>query len=175
MGSIIKKLDAIHDNHNWIFTVGSWLVYGGVTLILTFCSLKDIPSDIKDIKKNVSTLNSNLKNTTAGGIPIVVGVNPRELKENIAYVFAENKHNLQPGDRVYLTNFTDNTYQATIIIMVQKKINKSINENTAADLFISDDAAMKLGFKDYKKSGVIELKFQHVEPEKRKEQKNTQS
>ncbi|WP_374351021.1 hypothetical protein [Limnohabitans sp.] len=164
-------MDQLHKSHTWIFTVGSWLVYGGIASIVTFCGLKDIPNDIKDIKKNVSVLNGNLKNTTNGGIPIVVGVNSKELKENIAYVFSENKHELEPGERVYLTNFTDNTYQATIVVVVQKKISKPNNDTSAADLFISEDAAARLGFKDYKKTGIIELKFQRINPEKKSSSK----
>ncbi len=172
MATVISKLDQIHKKHSWIFTIGSWFIYGGLASIVTFCGLRDIPGDIKDIKKNVSTLNGNLKNSTAGGIPIIVGVNAKELKENIAYVFSENKHDLEPGERIYLTNYTDNTYQATIVVVVQKKMTKNSSDTSAADLFISEDAALRLGFKDFKKTGIIELKFQRINPEKKNSEKS---
>ncbi len=164
--SVIRRVDKIHKEHPWIFTILSWLVYGGLALGISLTGLKDIPTHIKIIKDKVTFLENSLRNTTNGGLPIIVGVNTHELKENQVFVYTDNKHKLNSGDKLYLTHYTDNTFQSTITVIVAKRIKRTEKDKTSAELFISEEAALRLGIKDFRKIGVIELKFQNTDPEK---------
>lgn len=116
---------------------------------------------INEIRKNTSTLASRLDKNLDGGVTVIVGVNPVEIKENIAFIYDDNDNNLKIGDVIYLQNFTENTFQATLRFIVSKSFPPG-SKNSEASIFISDEAAKKIGFSDYKKKGTIKLKLNRV-------------
>ena len=113
---------------------------------------------IEEIRTSTATLAKNLKGNTAGGISVIVGVNPKETKENLVFVYENNELNLKPGDVIFLKNYTDNTFQSTLRFIVQKSLPVG-DKNSIASIFISDEAARKISFEDYKKRGTINLKM----------------
>ena len=115
--------------------------------------------DIKEIKTGTSKLSKYLERTLDGGITVTVGVNPKELRENLAFVFEENPYKLEAGDRITLTNFTAGTFNATITLTIQKPVFRSQDSKTNAEIFISEEAAKRLGFSDYRLRGTADFKL----------------
>jgi hypothetical protein len=122
--------------------------------------LIDIKDKVGEVHKATSKLTKSLEANLDGGMPVLVGVNPKEIKENIVYVYDDNKLNLRPGDVIYLTNYTDNTFQTSLRCIVQKIYPKQGNDaSSKANIFVSEEAAKRFGFADYKVKGIIELKM----------------
>jgi hypothetical protein len=136
-----------------------------IMLIIYFVNFTDIAKEllqsVREIRANTNSLALNLKDNTNGGITVIVGVNPKEAKENLAFVYDNNDLNLKPGDVILLKNFTDNTFQSSLRFIVQKSFPLPENR-TNASIFISDEAARRLGFEDYKKRGTISVKMLRV-------------
>ena len=70
-----------------------------------------------------------------------------------------NSIGLKPGDTVQLSNFTDNTFQASLKFIVQKSIPRPSVNASSASIFMSEIAAKRIGFEHYKREGVIDLKL----------------
>lgn len=159
----LTKIDDITKRHPWILNLVSWIVYGGLASILSFCTqIRDIPEDLKNMRKDLSTLTHNLRDNTRDGVSIIVGVNTKDLYDNTAYVYFDNRLGLRQGDSIYLANLSDTAFNPSIKVIIKKEIIKNESDNSVAQLFISQEAAIRLGFKDYKKLGVIELKHKRV-------------
>lgn len=161
---MLSQLNNFFKEYPWAPNVAiSLIAFIGSLMLFWFNSnisglAHEVIESLREIRTNTGTLTANLKENLNGGIPVVVGVNPKEINENIAYVYDDNELNLQPGDVIFLKNYTDNTYQATLRFIVQKSVPGNQKKSNAA-IFIGDDAARRIGFDDYRSRGTITLKM----------------
>ncbi len=109
-----------------------------------------------DCRDLLLEIREKLHNKFSGGRKITVGVNSRDLQENMVTVFAGNAHNLRTGDVIHLKNFHDDSFQPILRFVVVKEVVRG-SAKSQADLFISADAAKRLGLGDYKKQGVFDV------------------
>lgn len=137
-----------------IFAIGWWYATSGVRELSN-----EVVQSIREIKINTQKLSKNLETTLSGGITVKAGVNPREISENLLVVYQDSNLGLKAGDTVQLSNFTDNTFQASLRFIVQKVVNRPAGDSSNAQLFMSEIAAKKIGFENFKKTGVIDLKL----------------
>ncbi len=93
---------------------------------------------------------------------IKVGIS-KDLKQNTISTFKGNRANLKYGDPVKLTNVIS-TYKTSINLLVGYEYERN-SDNSEADIFISKEAAEYLGFKDYKKIGIITLFLKKTQTE----------
>lgn len=136
----------------------------GAILLSWFSSaaiVQEMIDSVREIRENTKLLANNLKDSTNGGITVVIGVNPVEIKENLAFVYDDNELNLKPGDVIVLKNHTDNTFQPSLNFIIQKSLPESTLQSRAS-IFIGLSAAKKLGFDNYRKQGTIALKMRRV-------------
>lgn len=137
-----------------IFTVVWWLATSGVRELST-----EVVQSVREIKLHTQKLSKSLETSLAGGITVKVGVNPREINENLLVVYQDSNLGLKAGDTVQLSNFTDNTFQASLRFIVQKIVARPTGDVSNAQLFMSEAAAKRIGFDTFKKTGVIDLKL----------------
>ena len=153
------------------FTVFWWFTTSGIK------ELKDeVIESVREIRAQTQRLSKHLEVPLAGGITVKVGVNPREITENLLVVYSDNTVGLKAGDIVQLNNFTDNTFQASLKFIVQKNMTRPANDTSNASIFMSEIAAKKIGFENFKKNGVIDLKltrFLEVQPAKQVQQQES--
>lgn len=90
------------------------------------------------------------------GILIYVGINS-ELGGNNASVYIDNKLTLKYGDIFYLSNKED-PYNCTLKFIVTRE-NKETGVFTDANLFISKDAAKRLGLNTKNNQGIYPVNF----------------
>ena len=161
---MLSKLNTFFKKYPWVPNVVISFMGLMASIILFWFNAnisgiaKELVESLREIRANTGTLATNLKENLSGGLPVVVGVNPREIKENIVYIYDNNDLNLKPGDVIFLKNYTDNTFQATLRFIVQKSLPSS-EKKSSASIFISDDAAKRIGFYDYRTRGTIMLKM----------------
>lgn len=161
---MLNRLNTFFKKYPWVPNVA--ISFIGIVASVIFFWLNsnisgianELIESLREIRTNTGTLATNLKENLNGGMPVVVGVNPREIKENIAYVYDGNDLNLKPGDVIFLKNYTDNTFQASLRFVIQKSVPSNDKKSNAA-IFISDDAAKRIGFYDYRTRGTIMLKM----------------
>ena len=134
------------------------LISTTISILASLNYFLEFKQSLSEIRENTSFLKKNLQTSTDGGQILTIGVNSKEIKENIAFVFDNNEYNLKPGDKIALTNYTDNTFQTTLNFVIQKSLPNS-DFNSSASLFIGDEAARKIGFSDYKNKGTLKVKF----------------
>lgn len=161
MINFLNKISEFNNSHPWVLNLFKLIVSVAVIVIgSNVVGLKnEVLDSLKTIKENTTKLSSCLTSNLDGGIDVVVGVNPKEISENIAHVYTDNKLRLKAGDVIYLTNFADNTFQARLLFVVQKTVPHN-GKPTNAVIFIGAEGAKRLGFKDYEKAGTITLKMQ---------------
>lgn len=173
---MFSKINQFFKKYPWIPNITMSVIGVIVSIIIFFVNSnitgvsKELLESVREIRSNTSTLADNLKHSTNGGITVIVGVNPREIKENLAYIYDNNDLNLKAGDVIILKNFTDNTYQSSLRFIIQKSLpNPEIKNKSTAAIFISEDAAKRLGFEDYKTKGTVVLKMQRMPTKEIKE------
>ncbi|OYU11239.1 MAG: hypothetical protein CFE38_13850 [Comamonadaceae bacterium PBBC1] len=137
-----------------IFTVVWWFATSGVRELST-----EVVQSVREIKIHTQKLSKNLETSLVGGITVKVGVNPREINENLLVVYHDSNLALKAGDTVQLSNFTDNTFQASLRFIVQKIVARPTGDVSNAQLFMSEAAAKRIGFDTFKRTGVIDLKL----------------
>ena len=137
-----------------IFTVVWWFLTSGLTELKN-----ELTTSIREIKAHTQKLSKNLDAPLAGGLTVTAGVNPKEITENLVVVYSNNKFGLKAGESIVLTNFTDNTFKASLNFVVHKSIEKPATDNTHAEVFISEAAAKRIGFENFRRVGLIELKM----------------
>lgn len=165
MLKFLGKITEFNNSHPWVlilFKLGASIAV--VVIGSNVIGLKnEVLDSLKTIKENTTKLSSCLTSNLDGGIDVVVGVNSKEITENIAHVYVDNKLKLKAGDVIYLSNFADNTFQARLLFVVQKTVPHN-GKPTNAVIFIGAEGAKRLGFKDYEKAGTITLKMQRKNP-----------
>ena len=119
----------------------------------------EVLTSLREIKSQTQKLSKHLEIPLAGGMTVKAGVNPKEISENLLIVYSDNSIGLKPGDTVQLSNFTDNTFQASLKFIVQKSIPRPSVNASSASIFMSEIAAKRIGFEHYKREGVIDLKL----------------
>jgi hypothetical protein len=121
-----------------IFTVLWWFMTSGIR------ELKDeVIESLREIRVQTQKLSKHLEVPLAGGMTVRVGVNPREITENLLVVYSDNNIGLKAGDIVQLNNFTDNTFQASLKFIVQKSMVRPATDTSNASIFMSEIAAKK--------------------------------
>jgi hypothetical protein len=137
-----------------IFTVVWWFLTSGLADLKN-----ELTTSIREIRTHTQKLSKNLDAPLSGGMTITVGVNPREITENLIVVHSNNKYGLKAGDSIVLTNFTDNTFKSSLNFVVHKSIEKPMTDKSNAEIFISEAAAKRIGFDNFRRVGLIELKM----------------
>lgn len=165
MINFLNKITEFNERHPWVLNLTK-LAFSIAVIVIgsNVIALKnEVLDSLKTIKENTTKLSSCLTSNLDGGIDVVIGVNPKEITENIAHVYDDNKLKLKAGDVIYLSNFADNTFQARLLFVVQKTVPHN-GKPTNAVIFIGAEGAKRLGFKDYEKAGTITLKMQRKSP-----------
>jgi len=121
MINFLNKITDFNAHHPWVLILFKLVVSTAVVIIgSNVIGLKnDVLGSLKTIENNTTKLSSCLTSNLDGGIDVVVGVNPKEITENIAHVYDDNKLKLKAGDVIYLSNFADNTFQARLFSVVK--------------------------------------------------------
>jgi hypothetical protein len=164
---MFSKINAFFKKYPWVpnFVISLLGVLFSLMLFWVNSNIsgisKELLDSIREIRTNTSLLAENLKDRTNGGLTVVVGVNPKEIKENLAFVYENNELNLRPGDVILLKNYTDNTFQPSMKFIIQKSLPQTDNKSRAS-IFISEVAAKRLGFENYRSQGTIELKMLRI-------------
>lgn len=162
-------------NNNWFVSLAVsftfWFFQSKIDQ--TISEINELSNSIKRIEASTSFINQSLGKSIDGGQIITAGVNKVSLKENIAIVFKNNPLNLRAGDIIYLHNQSDNTFQATARFVIQKEIETPDN-TTKAQIFISDDAAKRLGIENYKAIGIFQLRLLRDDTKKNRHGKQPQ-
>ena len=162
-------------NNNWFVSlvVASAFWFFQSKIDQATSEINELSNAIKRIEASTSFINQSLGKSIDGGQIIIAGVNKANLKENIAIVFKNNSLNLRTGDIIYLHNQSDNTFQTTARFVVQKEIETPDN-TTKAQIFISDDAAKRLGIENYKAIGIFQLRLLRDDTKKNRHSEQSQ-
>jgi hypothetical protein len=157
---------------------GSFFASLCLLCVTYFFAYLDIRQDIKHIRSNIellsttdSCLNKKLKDIFDNfimkdeGIEIEVGVSS-ELNRNNVSVYKGNNDNLKFCDGIILTNsIHDLKPSIKLVVGLVRDKDEQNSENSKADIFISKDAAETLGFKDYKKTGIMKMNLKKLPKE----------
>jgi len=148
--------------------IGSLVIYG----LLFISGYFDVREDIKYNRSSIDSLVvqnkvhiKKIKDITDNyamkedGIQIEVGVST-ELEQNSVSVYKDNTLGLKFSDAVILTN-SIHMYKPTIKLVVGFEREKS-NNVSQAEIFISEEAANMLGFKNYKKVGLFKVNCRKI-------------
>lgn len=163
--SVVDSLNNYCKENPFVVRISFFILNSFFAIVLFFLTTNivglktEVLESLKVIRESTTRLSRCLDPNLTGGIDVVVGVNPKEIKENLAYVYnSDEKQQLKLGEIIYLTNHSSNTYQTRLRFVVHKIVPKNGNE-TIATIFIGEDAAKRLEFNNYKTAGTIQLKM----------------
>jgi hypothetical protein len=142
-----------------------------LALIIYLISVYNVIPVIKDTKRTLDSVKVDLckiKNfyvtKDKEGVDIKVGINS-ELEGNNVTVFKNNSLGLNYTQAIYLTNPIDfNNFCPTVQLIVTCEVEKG-DDKTGADIFISKDAASRLGLTRNISKGVFTIKMRIKEKE----------
>ena len=123
-------------------------------------NIDTLVSKEEELRKSIIELKENYLAKDYEGSEITVGVST-ELEQNTVSVFNGNKVNLKYSDAILLTN-SIHMYRPSIKLVVGL-VRERNNDNSKAEIFISQEAAKLLGFKDYKKTGILRANIKRIE------------
>ena len=105
---------------------------------------------------------SNIKNyyvlKDKDGVEIKVGINSK-IEGNNVTVFKNNNYGLKYTQAISLTNPIDyNNFNPTVQLLVTCEVDRK-DDKSGADIFISKDAALRLGLSRYIERGLFTLRM----------------
>lgn len=162
---IVESLNSYCRENPFVVRISFFILNSIFAIVLFFLTTNifglktEVLESLKVIRESTTRLSKCLDPNLNGGVDVVVGVNPKEIKENLAYVYSSDENpKLKLGEIIYLTNYSSNTYQTRLRFVVHKIVPKNGNA-TIATIFIGEDAAKRLEFSNYKTAGTIQLKM----------------
>jgi hypothetical protein len=123
--------------------------------------VKKTEKNVIEILKSVNEIKSNYIIKDGQGIEVNVGIN-RFLKGNNVSVFKDNINNLRFTEPLVLTNCLDTSFKPSVNLIITEEVERN-DDKSNADLFISIEAAKRLGLGDKYKKGLYKLKLKTLE------------
>lgn len=138
----------------------------------TIPKIKAIDKNVKELKKNIDEIRSNFIIKDGQGIDVKVGINTK-LRGNNVSVFKGNKINLRYSDPLVLSNGIDVLFKPSVNLIITEEVERN-DDKSEADLFISVDAARRLGLGERFRKGLYKLKLKTLELDRTEKQSDNE-
>jgi len=149
---------------NLLCNIIFYIVFICISTYNIFPVIHETKNSVDSLKIEVSKIKNNYILKDKGGIDINVGINSKLIGNNII-VFKNNSFGLKYTQVIILSNPIDkNNFNPTVQLLVTEEVNRN-DDKSEAEIFISKDAAFRLGLENNLNKGVFKLKMKQKEKE----------